>query len=125
MALAERTGHALYVLGHLTALGTAQLSLEQPAAAAGSLLRAWEIAYQGGIASAARFPVLAEAVEALVMIGDVDGAAKLACEHQRIAQSLARPWVLALAARCGALVAVARGQDSAAVSGSVSMSACQ
>ena len=117
MALAERTGHALYVLGHLTALGTAQLALDQPAAASGSLLRAWEIAQEGGIASPARYPVLAEAVEALVMIGDVDRAAALACEHQRIAQSLARPWVLALAARCGALVAEARGQDDAAIFG--------
>jgi DNA-binding CsgD family transcriptional regulator len=114
LALAERTGHGLYVLGHLSALGAVQLALEEPAAAAASLLRAWDVAQRGGIESPARFPVLAEAVEALVAIGDVDCAAVLSREHERIAQALGRPWARALAARCEGLVADARGDEAAA-----------
>lgn len=114
LALAERTGHRLYVLGHLSALGAVQLALDEPAAAAASLLRAWEVAQRGGIESLARFPVLAEAVEALVAIGEVDRAAVLSREHDRIAQALRRPWARALAARCQGLVADARGDEDAA-----------
>jgi DNA-binding CsgD family transcriptional regulator len=115
LALAERTGHRLYVIGNLTALGGAALSLENPDAAAGALLRAWELMRQGGIESLARFPVLADLVEALLATGDDDRAAALAREHARIARGLGRPWALALAARCAGVVAAARGKDRAAI----------
>ena len=114
LALAERSGHGLYVIGHLSALGAVELALGEPAAAAASLQRAWEVAHGGGIESPARFPVLAEAVEALVAIGEVDRAAALSLEHERIARGLGRAWVLALAARCEALIADARGDEAAA-----------
>jgi DNA-binding CsgD family transcriptional regulator len=114
LALAQRMGHGLYVIGNLTALGAVQLSLGEPSSAAGTLLRAWELADAGGIASPARFPMLADAVEALVLTGDVDRAATLAAEHERISQTLSRPWALALAERCRGLVAEAQGEDERA-----------
>ena len=114
VALAERTGHALYVIGNLSALGATALSLDEPADAASSLQRAWELMDRGGLESIARFPVLADLVEALLGIGDHDGAAALAREHVRIARRLERPWVLALAARCEGLVADASGRQRAA-----------
>jgi DNA-binding CsgD family transcriptional regulator len=115
LALAERTGHRLYVIGNLTALGGAALSLDDPADACRSLQRAWELMRDGGIESLARFPVPADLVEALLAIGEHDRAAAVAREHARIAKTLGRPWALALAARCAALVADARGNERGAV----------
>lgn len=115
LALAERTGHALYVIGNLTALGATALSLEEPADAAADLWRAWELMRRGGIESVARFPVPADLIEALVGMGEHDRAAALAREHAVIATRLGRPWILALAARCAGLVAEARGEEEAAV----------
>ncbi len=115
LALAERTGHRLYVIGNLTALGGTALSLDDPAEACRTLLRAWELMREGGIESLARFPVLADLVEALFAIGEEQRAGALAREHARIARTLGRPWALALAARCAARVAETRGNDRAAV----------
>jgi DNA-binding CsgD family transcriptional regulator len=115
LALAERTGHGLYVIGNLTALGAAELSLDEPAAAVAVLQRAWLVAHRGGVESLARFPVLADLVQAMLLIGEQDRAAALSREHRRIARRLDRPWALALAARCEGLVADACGEDSGAV----------
>ncbi|MBV9684315.1 MAG: AAA family ATPase [Solirubrobacterales bacterium] len=115
LALAERTGHGLYVIGNLTALGATALSLEEPGDAAANLGRAWDLMRRGGIESVARFPVPADLVEALVAIGEEDRAAALAREHGVIATRLGRPWILALAARSAGLAAEARGEDEVAV----------
>jgi DNA-binding CsgD family transcriptional regulator len=69
----------------------------------------------GGVESLARFPVLGDLVEALLMTGDERRAAAFAREHARIAGGLGRPWALALAARSAAMVADARGRDRAAI----------
>lgn len=114
LGLAERMGHRLYVIGNLAALGAIELSLGDRASAAATLVRAWELADRGGIASPARFPMLADAVQALVLTGDIDRAATLTAEHERISSRLGRPWALALAARCQGLVADARGEDDRA-----------
>ncbi len=114
LELAERTGHCLYVIGNLTALGTAALSNEEPAAAAAALGQAWELASGGGVESPARFPILADLVEAMLAVGDLSAAARAATEHGRIAHRLGRPWVLALAARCDGLIADAGGDRASA-----------
>ncbi|MBV9334460.1 MAG: AAA family ATPase [Solirubrobacterales bacterium] len=115
LALAERTGHRLYVIGNLIALGGTALSLEEPADAAADLWQAWELMRRGGIESLARFPLPADLVEALVAIGEHHRAAAVAREHAVIATRLGRPWILALAARCAGLVAEARGEEEVAV----------
>jgi DNA-binding NarL/FixJ family response regulator len=113
LALAERTGHRLYVIGNLNALGAVELGLGEPAAAT-SLSRAWELAHVGMLESQARFPVLADAVEALLAVEERDGAGELAREQIRIAAAIDRPWVRALAARCEALLAAADADESRA-----------
>lgn len=115
LALAEGTGHRLYVIGNLTTLGGIALSLEEPADASRELLRAWELMREGGIESLARFPVLGDLIEALLATGEHGRAAALSREHGRIARGLGRPWALALAARSSALIAEARGSDKTAV----------
>lgn len=116
LALAQRTGHRLYVIGNLTALGTVELAAGDPAAAAGHSVQAWELAHAGGLESPARFPVLPEAVDALLAVGNRDRAAELAREQRRLAEALGRPWVLALAARCEASVAAVDGDEDRAIS---------
>jgi DNA-binding CsgD family transcriptional regulator len=116
LALAQRTGHRLYVIGNLTALGAVELAAGDPTAAAGYSVQAWDLAHAGGLESPARFPVLPDAVEALVAVGDRPRAAELAREQRRIAMALGRPWVIALAARCEACVAAADGDEDRAIS---------
>ena len=113
--LAERTGHRLYVIGNLTAAGAVELSLGNSVAAAASLQRAWELMSDGGVESPGRFPVLPDLVEALVAVGETDSAAAVGREHRRISRRLNRPWIRALTARCEAVVADARGEETKAV----------
>ncbi len=115
LELAEHTGHWLYVIGNLAALGGLELSLDNPVAAAAALQRAWEVMSGGGVESPGRFPVLSDLVEALVAVGELDHAATVGREHRRIAVGLNRPWARALAARSEAVLADARGQETAAV----------
>jgi len=115
LALAQRTGHRLYLIGNLAALGGVELALDQPKAATDALERAWELARQGGIGSPSRFPILADAVEALVAIGQTDRARSLRHELGRIADGLDRPWILALSARCEGLIHAAEGDWGGAV----------
>ena len=115
LELAEHTGHFLYVIGSLTAAGAVELSLDNPVAAAPPLQRAWELMSGGGVQSPGRFPVLPDLVEALVAVGELDRASTVGREQRRIARVLDRPWARALAARCEAVVADARGEEAAAV----------
>lgn len=115
LELAERTGHRLYVIGNLAAVGAVELSLDNPVAAATALQRARELMSAGGLESPGRFPVLPDLVEALVGVGEVDHAAAAARELRRISRRLGRPWIRALAARCDGVVAEARGEEPPAV----------
>jgi DNA-binding CsgD family transcriptional regulator len=115
LEIVERTGHRLYEIGNLTALGGLELALDRPAAAVDALERAWEIAHRGRIESQARFPILADAVQALAAIGELAHAGALAAELDRIAYTLDRPWIAALAARCRGLVAAGSGDHDAAL----------
>jgi DNA-binding CsgD family transcriptional regulator len=109
VALAERTGHRLYVIGNLTALGTLELSAGDPDAAATALGRAWELARNGDVLSLGRFPLRAGAVEAFAATGELERASAVAGELERVSETLARPWARALSARCTGLLAAARG----------------
>ena len=100
LALARHTGHTLYVIGHLTALGAVQLSLGAPDTAAVTLLEAHDLAHAGDIVSPARFPLLANAVEALVHCGELERARPLVAEHDAVARALGSSWARALAERC-------------------------
>jgi DNA-binding CsgD family transcriptional regulator len=115
LELAERTGHCLYAIGNLAAVGALDLSLDDPVAAAAALARAWELMRGGGVESPGRFPVLPDLVEALVAVGEVEQAAADGAELRRISRGLDRPWIRALAARSDGLVAEARGEKTAAV----------
>ena len=115
LELAERTGHRLYVIGNLAAVGAVELSLDNPVASAAVLKQAWELMTAGGVESPGRFPLLPDLVEALAAVGEAESAAAVGREQRRIASRLDRPWIRALAARCEAVVADARGEEKMAV----------
>ena len=95
--LAERTGHCLYAIGNLAALGALELALDDPAAAVAALGRAWELMSGGGVESPGRVPVLPDLVEALLAVGEIEQAAAAEGKLRRISQRLDRPWVRAVA----------------------------
>jgi DNA-binding CsgD family transcriptional regulator len=115
LELAERTGHRLYTIGNLAAVGALELSLDNAAAAVVALQRARELMCGGGVQSPGRFPMLPDLVEALVAVGEIDEAAAVVREHRRIARGLNRPWIRGLASRCEAVVAEGRGEEKTAV----------
>jgi DNA-binding CsgD family transcriptional regulator len=115
LELAERTGHCLYVIGNLAAVGALELALDDPVAAVAALGRAWELMSAGGVKSPGRFPVLPDLVEALVAVGEAEQAAVASRELVRMSCGLDRPWIRALAARGEALVAETRGEETVAV----------
>jgi DNA-binding CsgD family transcriptional regulator len=115
LELAERTGHWLYVIGNLTAVGAVELSLDSPDAAVAALERAWELMSGGGVESPGRFPMLPDLIEALVAVGEPDKAAAAAREQRRISRMIDRPWIRALTARSEAMVADTRGDETTAV----------
>jgi DNA-binding NarL/FixJ family response regulator len=105
--IALRTGHRLYLIGGLATLGGIELSVGRARAAAAALERARELARQSGIVPLGRFGILPDAVEAAVALGDLERAEEIAGDLTACADRLARPWALALAARCAGLVAAA------------------
>ena len=115
LTLARESGHALYEVGCLGALGLLDLSLQRPADAAAVLTTACGLADQRRIRALGRLPLLPDLIEALALSGDADGAAALAPELHSRASRLGAPWALALAHRCAGLVAEARGQEERAV----------
>jgi DNA-binding CsgD family transcriptional regulator len=116
ITLAHASGHTLYEIGCLGALGLLELSLGRPRDALVPLGRARELAVQSGIEALGRVPLHPDSIEALVGCGELDAAAALAAELERRASALGSPWALALARRCESLLADARGECEEALS---------
>jgi DNA-binding CsgD family transcriptional regulator len=115
LQLARDTGHVLYEIGCLAALGLLELSLGRAPEAAEVLGRAWELASKSGMRALGRLPLLPDLVEALASSDQCEPAARLSAELERRATRLGAPWALALAFRCEGLVAEAREDPEYAV----------
>jgi len=68
-----------------------------------------------GVGEPTIFPVLPDAIEALIGLGEPDQAEPLIKELQAQGQALDRVWALAAAARCRGLLAAARGDPQSAL----------
>lgn len=90
------------------ALGFLEITNGDPIAAHAWLELAVGISAQMGLKEPGAVPFIPDAVEALVAVGDAEGAATLADRLAAEAAALDRPLALALADRCRAIVAVAR-----------------
>jgi DNA-binding CsgD family transcriptional regulator len=114
-ALSQASGHTLYEIGCLGALGSIELSAGRADEAATVLERAGELARTSGIVALGRVPLLPDLIEALTALGELDRAGSLAAELERRAVALGAAWALALSERCHGLVADARGDREGAI----------
>jgi DNA-binding CsgD family transcriptional regulator len=109
LALAEAHGVRVALSGHRWVLGFIELSRGEPAKALGYLEPAWEI--RDGLRQ--REPgfqwELADTLEALIAVGELEQAETKLVPVEERARALDRSWALAITARCRGLLCGARG----------------
>ena len=113
MAWSERGDH-LYANCNRAALGFLELSLERYTEAHEHLDAVVRFLRDMGVREPCVIPVHADAIEARIGMGDLDGAAELLGEFEDQGRATGRPWALATAARCRGLLLSARGDGAAA-----------
>ena len=111
LAQAEATGAGWDQLESLRARGVAALVQNDAARAADSLRAVWEHTQREGVDEPGVFPVAPDLVEALVDLGELDEATAVTDRLRDLSEEQQHPWGLATAARCGALVRIARSKD--------------
>jgi ATP/maltotriose-dependent transcriptional regulator MalT len=99
----------------LSVRGFVALSENDAQAAAGELVEAADLLESMGYSHPGAFPVLPDAVEALVASGDADAAEARLERLEREAAAVGSSWALAAAERSRGLLALARGEAEAAV----------
>jgi len=92
------------------ALGSVQLLVRDPASAAATLERVWEHTQREGVSEPGVFPVVADLVEALAEVAELEKAREAADRVAVLAREQDHPWGLATAARCAALIDLAGTQ---------------
>jgi DNA-binding CsgD family transcriptional regulator len=115
LRLAEMGGEVLTKVQNLSVLGFLELSRDRHAAAHRHLGRAVELEKTMGVQEPAFFRIVPDEVEALVALGRLDEAEALIVPFEEKGGQLDRPWTLATAARCRALLLAARGDLPAAL----------
>ena len=114
LALAAATGYGIGSIWARWALAILALSLRDPAAADAALAPLTAQAERDGVAEPVRVMFLADAIEALVALGQLDRAGRLTGMLEQAARRLQRGWALAQAERCRALLLAADGDLAAA-----------
>ena len=114
LALAEATGVRIAQSGHRWVLGFIELSLGNPAGALEYLRGGWAIRDEVRMLEPGHRFELADTLEALIAVGDLDEAERLMRPWEERSRSLDRAWALAILGRCRALVLAARGDYAGA-----------
>jgi DNA-binding CsgD family transcriptional regulator len=109
LALAESVGVVTTQIQNLSVLGFVGLFTGNPAEAHRHLGRAAELLAAMGVEEPGVFRFVPDEVEALVALGDLDGAAALLEPFEERAGRLDRAWALATGARCRGLLLAASG----------------
>lgn len=104
----------LVVLGHWV-LGFLALALDEPAEAWDDLSSAAEAVQRLGRVDLGQAPVLPDAIEAAVGVGQLEEAESLLAPLQAQARVCEHRWVVPAVSRCRALLLLARGQSDAAL----------
>jgi DNA-binding CsgD family transcriptional regulator len=112
---AERIGLCGAEFEARAALGALELSLDAPNEALQWLGTLHDEVVDAGFGDPAVFRFDADAAEALLATGDLEGAERLAAYLTERGEVLGRSWAVATAARCRALVAAARGRPEQAL----------
>ena len=113
--LATRSGWLIGAFWASTALGLLEVSLGHHDAALAVLADSVAIVEEQGVVEPSRKPFLPDAIEALVGLGGLDRADRLTCLLDERARALGYRAATLSAARCRALVEVARGDVDTAL----------
>jgi DNA-binding CsgD family transcriptional regulator len=114
LALARATDVRIAQSGHRWVLGFIELSLDNPAAALVHLRGGWAIRDEVRMLEPGHRFELADTLDALIAVGDLDEAERLLQPWEERSRSLDRAWALAILGRCRALVLAARGDVAGA-----------
>jgi DNA-binding CsgD family transcriptional regulator len=109
LELSEKVGSRLAQALHFWVLGFIELSLDNATAGLANLRRAWEIYDELGYFEPGHRLELADTLEALIAVGELEEAERRLRPWERRAQALDRTWAIAVTARCRALLFAARG----------------
>jgi DNA-binding CsgD family transcriptional regulator len=115
LAIAGRRGLGLAALRNRAVLGFLELSLGNPQGAHRWLGPAVAAMHDMGLGEPAYVPLLADEIEALVALGQLQQAASLLDGLEERGRALDRAWALAAAARGRGLLQAARGEQAAAL----------
>jgi DNA-binding CsgD family transcriptional regulator/Tfp pilus assembly protein PilF len=110
LALAETQGLRIGQSGHRWVLGFIELSLGDATAALEHLERSWEIRDSVRALEPGHRLDLADTLEALIAVGELEEAERKLVTWEKRARVLDRSWALAITARCRALL-LATGGD--------------
>ncbi len=114
LALAEETGDTIFAAQNRGVLGFLELSIGDAAAADRQLRPLWPRLAAMGYGEPSVYPVLPNAIEAMIRTGELAEAATQLAELERCGMRLDSAWALAQAARCRGLLAAADGDTKAA-----------
>jgi DNA-binding NarL/FixJ family response regulator len=106
----SQRGDLLYANCNRAVLGFLELSLGHFAEARGHLDLVVRFLHEMGVREPCVIPVHADAIEAQISMGDLDAASELLGEFEDQARATGRPWAVATAARCRALLLAAFGE---------------
>jgi DNA-binding CsgD family transcriptional regulator len=109
LARAGEQGNRRAQAMHLWVLGFIELSRDDPAAALGHLRRAWEIYDELCYFEPGHRLELADTLEALIAVGELDEAERRLVPWEERARALDRVWAIAITARCRARLLAVRG----------------
>jgi DNA-binding CsgD family transcriptional regulator/tetratricopeptide (TPR) repeat protein len=109
VALAERSGTLLFLMQNHAVLGSLELSLGNPDRAHRQLEWVTETAMAIGLVEPGAIRFLADAIEALVAMGQLEEAGRLLDHLEERGRALDRAWALVTAGRCRGLLLASRG----------------
>jgi tetratricopeptide (TPR) repeat protein len=126
LALATAAGFVPAAAWNLHALGFLEWSLGNATGVCAHLEGLGAAVAAAGVSDPSPVRFLSDAVEALVAVGRLDDAAAVLDPFEERAEALGRGWAIAVAARCRALLAAARGDlVTAGTMAAAALAACE
>jgi len=115
LATASEARSTWFILMNLSVLGFVELAAGNAADAVRHLERADETTERVSLREPGRFRFLADYVEALIAVGDLERAESVLARFEAMGQSVERLWALATAARCRGLLLAAQADIGGAI----------
>ena len=115
LAVAQREKHRWMELNCLATLGIIELTAGNPAAARDHGLAAAQVAAAIDVPEPGIFHTVPDAIEALIVTGELQAAQERLLELEQQAEATDRRWALAAAARCRGMLSAAQNDNETAI----------